>query len=669
MILRPRSIFVALLFYAVTFTSADATWKKVSQFTFTHFGRVSACYFFNADTGLIAFHTENQDFKVLRTTDGGVTWNAVVTPVIGTGGGFVWFNEFWFKNKLEGWAAFKATGTSVGGGVWHTTDGGLNWTQTACSNESMTVWETSSALIVAGNTTGINFSTNGGNSFDIPIASKRNALAFADAQRGVCSGYDTSYLGFMTTTDGGLNWGGSVTKIRNECWGMYALKQGTGTFVCVDENGYTSGVQSTVYRSDNYGKAWHTEALLPIQIMGDIVGEDSMLYVQNTGYLSGTPSGLFRSTDLGQTWTPIGGPNQSFDARIGLAPNTCGQVIYSFDSTGGVWKTTDGGDGFVPGGPGTLTITPASLFDLDTVYCGDTLIRTIDIQRAGCGAPVPTSYTLAGVDAQNYRVTTDTAVHVSFIPQQSGQSSATLVISISDGSSRSIQLSGVLQAVHPPLSIITADQATDSIGGGVNVPFTPKGLHKPTDITVILHYAGDLDYLGSFDAANHQLDMPNEQWSGRSKLYIANARPDVIAGYSKFNVFTDSSFQPTVTYDSLNVVSNAICSYDFKGPAVCMLEGPTNCGNIFLSRLLRTNSILVNIWPNPTTNDVHISSQQNYGDVRVIIHNALGATISDEHIAIQRDRDIHLSLPQTSGLYEIELVTGSERANYRIIHN
>jgi photosystem II stability/assembly factor-like uncharacterized protein len=665
MIFRLRYVAAVILFWVFGLASAHATWNKIYQFSFANPGRVSACYFFNADTGLIAFHCQNQEFKVLRTTDGGATWNPVVAPVIGGGAGFVWFNEFWFKNKLEGWAAFKATGTSVGGGVWHTTDAGLTWTQTSYSNESMTVWQTSSALIVAGNTTGINFSTNNGATFDIPIGNKRNALAFADDKHGVCSGYFGST--FMTTADGGMNWGGSSTNLTNECWGLYALRQSTGTYVCVDEDGHNYSTPSTVYRSDDYGKTWNAINLLPVQIMGDIAGEDSTLYVQNTGYIKGTAPGLYRSTDLGQTWTAIGGPNQSFDARIGLAPNTCGQIIYAFDSTGGVWKTTDGGDGFLPGGPGSITISPSSLFDLDTLYCGDTISRTLDIQEIGCRAPKATSFTFTGANAQSYSISIDTSVRVNFFPRQAGPSIATLQIAISDGSTQTVQLGGYMRAVHPPLSIQTSDQKTDSIGGEVSVPITPVGLHKAVDITVVMHYAGDLDYLGSFDASKNKLDLPNEEWYGRSKLYIANATPNAVDGHSIFNVFTDSSFSPTVTYDSLQIVYDAACPYVYNGPAVSTLQGPAVCGSEVLSKFMRTSSILVSIWPNPTNGDVELSSKQNLGAVTITLRNALGATLCTTQAQLLKDQRVHLSLPQTSGLYDVDVERDGHHNHQRVI--
>lgn len=659
---RPRSFGVALLLLICSLSPAHATWNKIYQFNFTHGGRVSACYFFNADTGLIAFNCENQEFKVLRTTDGGVTWTNVVRPAIGGGGGDVWFNEFWFKNALEGWAAFKSNGSGAGGGVWHTTDGGLTWAQTNMGNETMSVRKTGRALVVSSNTWGINFCKNNDSIFDIQQPGKRNCLAFANDTDGVCTGYFGS--GFLITKDGGMNWGGAQTRILNECWGIYNLK-GSGSYVAADEDGHNHGVQSPVYRSNDYGKTWRAITMLGIQIMGDIEGEDSTVFVQNTGYILGTQPGLYRSTDLGQNWTAIGGPNQSFDARIGLAYHTCGQVIYAFDSTGGVWKTVDGGDGFIPTGGGNLTVTPSSLFDKDTIFCGDTLTKTLTIEGTGCNSPLVQRFSFNGTDAANYVLESDSTVRIKFIPRHAGPSVATLDISVSDGSTITIPLAGVRDDLFPPLHILTANVKTDTIGGEVQIPITIAGLHKPQDVTFVMHYAGDVDYLGTTSAAGTALDIAGEQWQGRTKLETF-AHPDTVVAYAHFRVYTDSSFLPHAIFDSIQLIAAPDCPYVFATPDTSTIGIPLLCGDDILSHFMRTGSVTVSIRPNPTTAGVFISAQQELGATRVLVRNSVGAVLDDRTLTIGAI-PAQLLLPAMEGFYDIELQENGGNLHFQVI--
>src|SRR5579885_3139307 len=101
MSLESRNKVVALLLSLVLISSESrATWNQIARFSGK--GRVNTCYFFDANTGLIAFNGPANTFEMLRTTDGGVTWNAVVTPSVSFGS--IWFGEIWFKDAKEGWA-------------------------------------------------------------------------------------------------------------------------------------------------------------------------------------------------------------------------------------------------------------------------------------------------------------------------------------------------------------------------------------------------------------------------------------------------------------------------------------------------------------------------------------------------------------------------------------
>src|SRR5205085_10125244 len=122
-------------------------------------------------------------------------------------------------------------------------------------------------------------------------------------------------------------------------------------------------------------------------------------------------------------------------------------------------------------------------------------------------------------------------------------------------------LQGVGIGVVPhQLSILTTDQATDTIAGSVDVPITIHGLDHAEDVELVLHYDNGLTYDSSFSSTT-SLDMPNEQWTNRSKLHITQAKPDTILGYARFNTFGDS-MQSYVTFDSVMVLTGITpCQY------------------------------------------------------------------------------------------------------------
>ena len=143
-----RNRAAALLFGAALLlvsSRTPATWNKVAQFN--GMGRVSASYFFDGQTGFIGFNgLTSTSSPIKRTIDGGMTWQDVRTPTVNPGS--IWISDIWFRTATEGWATFFYT-TSNGKNLWHTTDGGLNWSATGVTGSFTSVRQTSAALITA----------------------------------------------------------------------------------------------------------------------------------------------------------------------------------------------------------------------------------------------------------------------------------------------------------------------------------------------------------------------------------------------------------------------------------------------------------------------------------------------------------------------------------------
>ena len=332
-----RSAVVAgmLLSQMLLFASpCDATWNKIAHFPWN----AVSMWFFNDQVGLVGLNTGSPIVPILRTTDGGQTWRPVTTPSSTRAG--IDVTDIWFRDSQEGWASLFFLNE-----LWHTMDGGLTWNAITMSGGLGAVRQTSHAIVATDwqDPGGMFSSSNGGTTFVRTPSAQTVGLDFVDDLHGVASGYSTP---FMYTSDGGVTWQLSLTNVTNEAFGVYGLKH-TCTFYVVPEAIGTS--DTGVLRSTDNGVHWINTTTQVPRIVGDIKGIGRTLYIQTREKCA--PTGLFRSTDEGATWVSIGGPNTVHDSRFFVL---CSGVIYAADSAGGLYKSTDGGDGYIP--PCELTL-------------------------------------------------------------------------------------------------------------------------------------------------------------------------------------------------------------------------------------------------------------------------------------------------------------------------
>jgi len=313
-------LFLTLLASAV---SGYGSWNKIAQFSGT--SRVTACYFFDASTGIIGFDGNVNGSPLLRTTDGGITWRSVVIPARSNS---TYVMDIWFKDSQEGWATLF-----TGGELWHTTDGGLTWKALNVTGNFSGVRATSSAIDVTDFGSSLYLSTNGGTAFSPTVGPHTNGLDFVDNLHGAASGFVSL---FAFSADGGLTWQNAAGNV-NEAFGMYGF-QGTSIFVAAAEESSSMSVPSLIYRSSDFGASWSVLNTLPFKITGGIAGSNGALYIQR---MDMTGTGLYRSLDSGRSWAAIGGPGNLWDTRIAAI----GCTLYAFDSHGGVYKSTDAGIG------------------------------------------------------------------------------------------------------------------------------------------------------------------------------------------------------------------------------------------------------------------------------------------------------------------------------------
>ncbi len=382
-------------------------------------------YFFDESNGLVGGGNNTNPPFILRTTDGGTTWNVMNTPFQNNGH----VTAIHFRDDQLGFASVQSPDFFTTS-LWKTTNGGLVWTDITGQNTSTEytcVWALPDRLVITawhaiGGVT-LDEGQTWTQQFTRPDYDgvnkdnqKSNGIYFTDALHGVVTmGPNTkpganpsdnvSGNSMFITTDGGKTWQRTYDFI--EAWSVYGVK-GTQTFFLVPEG--DNGSNRDVFRSDNGGKNWQPIYQFPLghQFTGHIDGSGKTLYVQTR--IQSNVKGLFRSDDLGATWKYVGGPAHDEDSRFTVA-GCEGNVVYVFDRSGNIYKTIDGGDSTflsttglsINISPDTLRLTarhckpsPQSSFTLYNAKCEELIIDSLYIES-------PDGFTSAFVPSSTIR--------------------------------------------------------------------------------------------------------------------------------------------------------------------------------------------------------------------------------------------------------------------------
>ncbi|HEY3874252.1 MAG TPA: T9SS type A sorting domain-containing protein, partial [Candidatus Kapabacteria bacterium] len=361
--------------------------------------------------------------------------------------------------------------------------------------------------------------------------------------------------------------------------------------------------------------------------------------------------GVSRSTDGGITWKNIGGPLESFDTRtIAAADNN---IVLVLDTGGSVWRTLNSGGSPVPK---QFSASPATLFQADTVFC-DSLTRSLQFSRWGCLSPSVSSFSIIGGDSASFEANNLSydSILVTLHGIKQGNQNAQLVLTLDDGSRDTVSLAGYVASAPNALSLSTSDVKTDTLGGTVSVPITISGLEKPEDVTLILHYDGSVQYLGSFSPTGMRLDIPGDSSYRRSMLSISRAISDSIIGYAKFNVFNDSNSSAHATFDSLTVLTQTSpCEYSLLTPVTSTITTLSGCAIPILSQLIHLGiKPAFTIVPNPTSGSVYLTSNVDADVTTIEIYDMLGTNEGTFVVPLSASVPSELMLPKAAGIYTI----------------
>lgn len=267
-----------------------------------------------------------------RTTNGGATW----TPGKMGNDYTLQFSNISAIDEDEAWVAMNKRFTG-GGGLYHTTDGGVTWVQ-----------------------------SSPGQIFD--AASFPNFVHFKDKNHGVAMG-DPNGGNFevYTTSNKGKKWKRvDGTDLPPALPGEYGWISG---FAAIGNTIWFGTTAGRMYKSVNFGKSWTVTTVDPAgKFVMEIAFNDDGLH--GVAHLRSNQTYLYATSDGGLTWTNLGQPANWKSSRITAVPGTNALVATSvngFDrgssvsyDNGATWTVIDN----------TVPKAVARFYDANTGYAG-----------------------------------------------------------------------------------------------------------------------------------------------------------------------------------------------------------------------------------------------------------------------------------------------------------
>jgi photosystem II stability/assembly factor-like uncharacterized protein len=318
-----RVIFFIILI-ALVAGKINSQWAL--QQTSTQFP-IFSVFFINANTGFISSNSNNLSTiiggEIFRTTNGGLNWSRVLLD-----SNFRCHGFFFTDNN---------TGFAVGGSysmiayIYKTTDNGINWQNITPSNIHSSLFNivfTNSNTGYLGGIFGVYKTTNTGNNWE-QIFSGFNFLnhswskvVFTDANNG----YFLADSGRVyKTMDAGSNW--VLTRSGGALY--FDIK-----FLNVN-TGFIAGQSGTISKTTDGGSSWIEIPINPSNFIYSIYFANL-----NTGYAGGFRY-VNKTTDGGINWTPV---FDSVSRSIYSLYFTDANTGYLASDTGKVYKTSTGGE-------------------------------------------------------------------------------------------------------------------------------------------------------------------------------------------------------------------------------------------------------------------------------------------------------------------------------------
>ncbi len=312
-------------------------------------------------------YNDNNSVGVLKSTDGGTTWNT--TGLTFTPSQFRTVNRLLMSPSNN---AILYAATSVG--VYKTINSGTSWTLlTANVYIDMEFKPGTPSTLYGSNLNGdIYLSTNDGATWSLALSTVNGRTELAVTANNsayvyaIISTNGSTLAGIYKSTNSGTSYtqvfSGATTNMLNyDC--NSTAPDGQGSYdLCIAadptnaNNVFIGGVNG--WKSTNGGTAWsltnHWTSSYGCGVNEVHADKHCLAYQNGTSTLfEGNDGGVYKTTDNGTTWTNIGnGLVTSQIYRIGVAQTVANENIAGLQDNGtkvyigGVWTDEIGGDGF-----------------------------------------------------------------------------------------------------------------------------------------------------------------------------------------------------------------------------------------------------------------------------------------------------------------------------------
>jgi len=281
-------------------------WRTLVSLPTLSKGSTAAGDFMDSTHAWVTFHAANTaqgTFTVLRTTDGGASWQNVSIQDTTAESIYDGIDRAHFITPLEGWVtAGQAEGMFHSSmTIFHTTDGGQHWSMIA-----NTAPQSTSGLPDSGNKTGI---------------------SFKDSQTGwVTADIPAVYSWLYKSSDGGKTWQEQKLPLPREATNAEQIGEFTTTPpVFFGNDGllpvlvyYQSQPSIDLYVTHDGGKTWAPTKLAPIDGRNVYIADMQHAWASDK-------TGFYATSDGGEHWTKLGQPSSEIgemsfvDTNIGWA--------------------------------------------------------------------------------------------------------------------------------------------------------------------------------------------------------------------------------------------------------------------------------------------------------------------------------------------------------------
>jgi photosystem II stability/assembly factor-like uncharacterized protein len=281
---------------------------------------ISDIHFPSMSTGyaLCSFPYSYTDTRILKTTDGGESWDSISNL-----GGYL-FNSIFFTSENHG--------IITGYNASQTWDGGLSWSQVlpGISGPYNAVYFSTPTrgFIVADNGKMVKSEDSGQSWTEVPSGTDKTLLCihFPDPMHGYISGLSI----LLRTSDGGETWTLTEPFGNDMIRGIYFTSPDTG-YVCGTGNG------GCIYKTTDGGINW-----TDLSFITPANGWNSCFFIDaDTGYVAGWEHfPIMKTRDGGQTWEKQHLPTRNWIHKILFTTPETGFAV-GWGST--IISTTNGG--------------------------------------------------------------------------------------------------------------------------------------------------------------------------------------------------------------------------------------------------------------------------------------------------------------------------------------